>query len=66
MNSSPPLRNLRWWLCGLMFVATALSFLDRQVLSVLAPVITEQLKMSNTEYSYVTTAFLVSYAVMFL
>ncbi|MHB8902907.1 MAG: MFS transporter, partial [Thermoguttaceae bacterium] len=46
--------------------ATALSFLDRQVLSVLAPVITEQLKMSNTEYSYVTTAFLVSYAVMFL
>ena len=40
--------------------------LDRQVLSVLAPVITEQLEMTNTEYSYVTTAFLVSYSVMFL
>ncbi len=65
MNSFP-LRSLRWWLCGLLFVATAMSFLDRQVLSVLAPVITEQLKMSNTEYSYVTTAFLVSYAIMFL
>ncbi len=64
--SSSPLRHLRWWLCGLMFVATAMSFLDRLVLSVLAPVITRQLEMSNTEYSYVTTAFLVSYAIMFL
>ncbi len=66
MSSFPPLRHLRWWLCGLMFVATAMSFLDRQVLSVLAPVITEQLEMSNKEYSYVTNAFLVSYAIMFL
>jgi len=53
-------------LCGLLFVATALSFLDRQVLSVLAPAITEQLHMSNVQYSHVTTAFLVSYAVMFV
>jgi MFS transporter, ACS family, hexuronate transporter len=58
--------SLRWWLCGLLFVATALSFLDRQVLSVLAPKITEQLGISNKQYSYVTTAFLVSYAIMFL
>ncbi|MBM3887635.1 MAG: MFS transporter [Verrucomicrobia bacterium] len=58
--------RLRWWLCGLLFVATALSFLDRQVLSVLAPVITGQLGISNKEYGYVTTAFLISYAIMFL
>lgn len=58
--------NRRWWLCGLLFAATALSFLDRQVLSVLAPVITEQLGMSNVQYSHVTTAFLISYAVMFV
>ncbi|MBI4664360.1 MAG: MFS transporter [Verrucomicrobia bacterium] len=57
---------MRWWLCGLLFLATALSFLDRQVLSVLAPVLTEQLRLSNLEYSHVNTAFLVSYAVMFL
>ena len=58
--------NLRWWLCGLLFVATGLSFLDRQVLSVLAPDITKQLGMDNQEYSYVTTAFLISYSIMFL
>lgn len=59
------IRHLRWWLCGLMFLATALSFLDRQVLSVVAPVVTKEFGMSNADYSYVTTAFMVSYAVMF-
>jgi ACS family hexuronate transporter-like MFS transporter len=59
------IRHLRWWLCGLMFLATALSFLDRQVLSVVAPVVTKEFGMSNQAYSYVTTAFLVSYAGMF-
>lgn len=66
MSQPTPFRHLRWWLCGLLFVATGLSFLDRQVLSVLAPEVTKQLGMSNKEYSYVTTAFLVSYAIMFL
>lgn len=59
------IRHLRWWLCGLMFLATALSFLDRQVLSVVAPNVTEEFGMDNKAYSYVTTAFLLSYAVMF-
>ncbi len=59
------IRHLRWWLCGLMFVATGLSFLDRQVLSVVAPVVTAEFRMSNEQYSYVTTGFLASYAVMF-
>ena len=58
--------RMRWWLCGWLLVATGLSFLDRQVLSVLAPVVTARLGMTNTAYSHVNTAFLVSYAVMFL
>lgn len=61
-----PNPRLRWYLCGLLFFATTLSFLDRQVLSVLAPVISKNLGMSNVTYSHVTTAFLLSYAVMFL
>jgi len=54
-----------WILCGLLFFATALSFLDRQVLSVLAPQITAELGMSNTVYSRVVFAFVLSYTVMF-
>lgn len=59
------IRNLRWWLCGLMFFATALSFLDRQVLSVVAPLVTTEFSMNNEQYSHVTNGFLASYAVMF-
>lgn len=66
MNAAPANSRLRWWLCGLLLAATSLSFLDRQVLSVLAPVITKALAMANLDYANVTTAFLVSYALMFL
>ncbi len=55
----------RWLLCGLLFCATALSFLDRQVLSVLAPKLMAEFGMSNTEYSRVVFAFVLSYTVMF-
>ena len=58
--------HLRWWLCGLLFLATALSFLDRQVLSVVAPAICEELSIDNKTYGFITTAFMASYAVMFL
>lgn len=54
-----------WLLCGLLFCATALSFLDRQVLSVLAPNLMADFHMSNTEYSRVVFAFVLSYTVMF-
>jgi ACS family hexuronate transporter-like MFS transporter len=54
-----------WLLCGLLFGATALSFLDRQVLSVLAPTLTAEFSLSNTVYSRVVFAFVLSYTVMF-
>jgi len=54
-----------WILCVLLFFATALSFLDRQVLSVLAPQLTREFDMSNTVYSRVVFAFVASYTLMF-
>ena len=66
MSMVGPAGWMRWWLCGWLFVATGLSFLDRQVLSVLAPEVTARLGMTNLAYSHVNKAFLVSYAVMFL
>jgi ACS family hexuronate transporter-like MFS transporter len=59
----PPFRA--WILIGLLFVATALSFLDRQVLSVLAPRITAEFGMTNTAYSRVVFAFVLTYTAMF-
>lgn len=57
-----PLRA--WLLCLLLFFAAALCFLDRQVLSVLAPTITKEFGMSNTAYSRGVFAFVASYTLM--
>ncbi len=53
-----------WLLCVLLFLSAALCFLDRQVLSVLAPQIIAEFGMSNTSYSRVVFAFVLSYTVM--
>ncbi len=53
-----------WLLCALLFFSAALCFLDRQVLSVLAPQITAEFGMTNTAYSRVVFAFVLSYTVM--
>ena len=47
------------------FVATGLSFLDRQVLSISIIEIREQLHIGNTDYGIINTSFLIGYAIMF-
>lgn len=47
------------------FLATALSFLDRQVLSIAIIKIKEDFPVSDVEYGFLNTAFLISYAIMF-
>lgn len=49
----------------LLFVATGLSFLDRQVLSMTIIKIQSEFGFSNVQYGFVNTAFLISYALMF-
>lgn len=48
----------RWGILALLFVSITINLLDRQVLSVMAPLIRDELKLSNTEYSYIVFAFL--------
>ena len=57
--------NLRWLIVGLLFVATALSFLDRQVLSISILKIQADLDVSDVQYGWINTGFLISYALMF-
>ena len=63
--AAPAVPRIAWVLCGFLFLATALSFLDRQVLSVLAPSLTKDLGMDNTDYSRVVSAFVLAYTIMF-
>jgi len=57
------LNGLRWYIVGLVFLATLINYIDRLTLSVLAPVITKDLGLSNTEYGGITTWFLLAYTV---
>jgi ACS family hexuronate transporter-like MFS transporter len=55
----------RWWIASLLFLCTALSFFDRQVLANLAPTVTAELGMNNSQLANVVAAFTLSYAIMF-
>lgn len=50
---------------ALLLVATSLSFLDRQVLSVSVIKIRDEIPISDVGYGFVNTGFLISYALMF-
>jgi len=55
--------GLRWIIIGLVFFITVINYIDRMTVSVLAPVITKDLGLSNTEFGAITTWFLVAYTI---
>ncbi|MGK6350897.1 MFS transporter [Parapedobacter sp. DT-150] len=57
--------KVRWFIAVLLFVATGLSFLDRQVLSVAIIEIQEEFGLTDVQYGWVNTSFLIGYALMF-
>ena len=59
------IKSLRWIIVVLLFMATGLSFMDRQVLSLAIIKIKEEFLMTDVGYGWVNTAFLLSYAIMF-
>ncbi|MES1256945.1 MAG: MFS transporter [Acidobacteriota bacterium] len=58
------LSRRRWLMISLAFFATMINYLDRQALSVAAPVLREQFHMSNVTYSRVVFGFLLAYTIM--
>jgi MFS transporter, ACS family, hexuronate transporter len=54
--------GLRWWIATLVFLATVIGYIDRQTLSVLAPVICADLHLSNLQYAGIGTWFLIAYS----
>ncbi|MEA4983226.1 MAG: MFS transporter [Paludibacter sp.] len=64
MNTKTP-SNIPWIIVGLLFVVTALSFLDRQVLSMSVIRIKEDIAISDSDYSWITNGFIAGYAIMF-
>jgi ACS family hexuronate transporter-like MFS transporter len=56
--------KLRWSICGLLFFATTVNYVDRQVLGILKPVLEKELGWKNSDYGWVIFTFQLAYALM--
>jgi ACS family hexuronate transporter-like MFS transporter len=68
MNQQPlpgqqPVGNYRWTICGLLFFATTVNYLDRQVLSLLSPELMQLYSWNNNDYGNITALFTFVYAI---
>ncbi len=58
-----PVGNYRWTICGLLFFATTVNYLDRQVLSLLSPELMQLYSWNNNDYGNITALFTFVYAI---
>jgi ACS family hexuronate transporter-like MFS transporter len=58
--------NYRWIICTLLFFATTINYIDRQVLSLLQPYLSEKFSWSYSDYANITSVFQFCYAIALL
>lgn len=58
--------KFRWTICALLFFATTVNYLDRQVLSLLKPMLEDKFGWSNSEYANIASVFQFTYAICML
>lgn len=55
--------GVRWLIIGMVFFATLINYIDRLTISVLAPLIVEDLHLTNTDFGGIATWFLLAYTI---
>ncbi len=58
----PPIKGLRWYIGGVLFLSTVINYIDRQTLSVLAPDIKHEFGWNNQTFALLVIAFRIAYA----
>ena len=56
-------RNYRWQICGLLFFASTINYIDRQVIGILKPTLQTEFGWSETDYGWIVFAFQAAYAI---
>src|SRR3569623_2081516 len=56
----------RWVICGLLFAATAVNYVDRQMIGLLKPLLSQDLHWSENDYSNIVFWFQAAYAIGYL
>src|SRR3954466_9191229 len=55
--------HFRWTICGLLFLAATINYVDRQVIGLLKPTLQQQFGWSEGDYADIIFAFQLAYAV---
>jgi ACS family hexuronate transporter-like MFS transporter len=72
MSNSLPLPDtqrpgrVRWVICWLLFAATALNYIDRQIIAILQPELAQQFSWTETDYANIVFSFQLAYALGYL
>jgi ACS family hexuronate transporter-like MFS transporter len=57
------LGRVRWTVCAMLFVATSINYMDRQVIAILKPTLEHSIGMTEVSYGYIVDAFQIAYAI---
>ena len=58
------IRGLRWYICALLFFATTINYIDRQVIAILKPVLDRELHISQADFGFFVFGFQMAYALL--
>jgi len=56
------INGLRWWIIGLIFIATVINYIDRTAFALLWPEMGKDLGMDNSDYALMLNVFMITYA----
>ena len=56
------LGRVRWTICAMLFVATSINYMDRQVIAILKPTLQQSIGLTEVSYGYIVDAFQIAYA----
>lgn len=56
------IKGLRWWIIGLIALATVINYIDRSALAIMWPGISSDLGMTDEDYAIILNVFMVAYA----
>jgi MFS transporter, ACS family, hexuronate transporter len=62
-SPGPPQRRVRWTVCAMLFVATSINYMDRQVIAILKPTLEHSIGMTEVSYGYIVDAFQIAYGI---
>jgi ACS family hexuronate transporter-like MFS transporter len=62
-SASERLGRVRWTVCAMLFVATSINYMDRQVIAILKPTLEHSIGLTEIGYGYVVDAFQIAYAI---